>query len=66
MAIKHHEISRQAAFIAKNSAAWAADFLTLPDRIADPVRDDSVSRYLAEMRDRLDYIEKMHAEDQSN
>lgn len=60
MAIKHHEISRQAAFIAKNSAAWAADFLTLPEQVSRPVRDDSVKRFVAEMRDRLDRIEEMH------
>lgn len=61
MAITHHEIARQAAFIAKNSADWAADFLNLPSEADKPVRDYGVQKYLAQMRERLDIIERMHS-----
>lgn len=60
--MKNHELSRQASFLAKNSANWAADLLTLSECVSDPVHRNSVERYLAEMRHRLNVIERMAKE----
>ena len=64
MPISHAQFSLQASFLARNSVDWAADCLMLSDEIMEPMRDDFVTRYLKDMRERLGIIEKMHAPDE--
>ena len=62
MSISHAKFSRQAAFLAKNSADWAADCLMLDEDLSRPMRNEPVERYLKDMRGRLNMIEKVHSE----
>jgi hypothetical protein len=62
MAMSHSKFAMQAAYLASRSASWAgecADNLGEPER---QMRDDSVARFLAMVRETADRIEQMHTE----
>lgn len=50
--------AQQAAFIAKNAAAWSSDCLDLLDEFPN-MRVQDVARFTDDMRSRLDRIDKL-------
>lgn len=52
------EFAQQVGYVASSAAKWAADSLSLPEKIADPVTKYAMERFLEEMRGRLDRIEE--------
>lgn len=58
--ITRAQLSRQASFIAKNAADWAADTLWDDEGHSKPVGDKQLKRFTSMIRDRLEIIEEMH------
>ena len=50
-----------AARIGKSCVGWAADSLDLPELRERPIKREAVRRFLAEIRDQLDYLERINA-----
>jgi hypothetical protein len=58
MKLTNAQFSMQCAFIAKNAAAWAADTITLPERLNQAADTYVVARFTEEMRGRLDRLDE--------
>lgn len=56
------QFSMQASFLSSEASKWAADVLTLPEEHDKAMGDWAMSRFLTNMRERLDRIEKWHGE----
>lgn len=55
MTVSRRDFASRAAFIAKQSAEWASDVLSL-DNASEEMPDDEVDRFLSEIQMRLDYM----------
>mgnify|MGYP003138609072 CR=1 FL=1 len=62
MPVTHAQFSQQAAYVASRASSWAGDVLTLPERLQEPMRDCSVRRFTAMLRETADMIERLHSE----
>jgi len=62
MAITNIEFAGLAAGLARDAASWASSLCTLPEKAHEPARPDSLARFTAEIRDRLDLLERWAAE----
>jgi hypothetical protein len=52
------EFAARCARLSANAAHWAADTLTGGHPLDTPIARDAARRYLAEMRERLDWLEE--------
>lgn len=58
MSMSNARFCRLATYIAKAAASWAGDTLVLDGRLREPVPDDVAKRFIADIRQRLDFIEE--------
>lgn len=56
--ITHARFSQSCSYIAKNASAWAADCLTLPEKITEPMRASSVERFIEEMEKWIGFMKE--------
>lgn len=47
------------AYLASKAASWAGDSLVLPEKWAAPMSAEAVTRFTADVRETLDYIEEV-------
>lgn len=62
MPITNVEFAGVAAGLARDAASWAASTCVLPEKANKPVRPDTIARFTAEVRDRLEFLERWAAE----
>lgn len=62
MALTHSEFAQQAAYLASRCATWAGECADNFGKPGAKMRDDSVERFVALLRERADLIERAHGE----
>jgi NADPH-dependent ferric siderophore reductase len=62
MPITHAQFSQQAAYVASRASSWAGEVLTPPEQLQEPMRDYSVRKFTAMLRETADIIECCHNE----
>jgi hypothetical protein len=60
--ITHAEFSMQLSYMASHCASWAGSCLTLPEDHEKPITDYAAERFLTEMRERLERLERWCSE----
>lgn len=63
MPLTHANFSMQASYLASRASSWAGECLMLPEQLEKPMRDHSVERFTAMLRETADMIDRMQNEE---